>query len=406
MASGQAKRLWPVKVVYVLTTSANAPLLRFIVVFYESCGLSPAHIGVLQVLCGITTFAGAIFWSALCDKTGRYKEILCCCYAIAVGFLAMLYLWSGNVVLIFIFSCLGFFFRSVDTGVFDAITLRILEDNKEGYGQQRLWGAVGWGGMSLVTGRMLDVTGTKAFMFYTYASLIAAMIFVLLAFFEFPEKRKERIELKAALRVFTMPSHVWFFLNLIVYGAAMQMVETFLFIYLLQDFEPAATNFLLGGTVAVMCLFELPVFYYSKWILQRWSTTSVLSLCHAILALRCVLYSFIPGDKVLLVLIIEPLHGITFAAMWAASVEHAYRHAPKGLEAVSQSIVASVYRQCGGVAGNLAWGYIIVTEGYRRTYLLDAAMIAGWGVIWALGKRVFFSNAGDQDAESRRALLS
>lgn len=124
---------------------------------------------------------------------------------------------------------------------------------------------------------------------------------------------------------------VWFFLNLIVYGSCMAMVETFLFVYLEREFVPPADKTLLGLSVAVMCVFELPVFFYFERVLEVLSERTVLNLCHVVFALRCLLYVLLPRGNVWTVLLVEPLHGITFAAMWTASVHYAQNHAPRGI---------------------------------------------------------------------------
>lgn len=45
---------------------------------------------------------------------------------------------------------------------------RLSYKSKEGYGKQRLWGAVAWGGMSLLCGMMIDVGGLEMVFTYTW----------------------------------------------------------------------------------------------------------------------------------------------------------------------------------------------------------------------------------------------
>merc|ERR1719436_1593125 len=104
----------------------------------------------------------------------------------------------------------------------------------------------------------------------------------------------------------------------------MALVETFLFIFLLRDFT-GTSKFLLGSTVAIMCLFELPVFYYVDRLFTRVQLTTLLSCCHCVFALRCLLYVIIPRNIPSLVLLVEPLHGLTFGMMWATAVEYGKR---------------------------------------------------------------------------------
>merc|ERR1719464_327940 len=120
----------------------------------------------------------------------------------------------------------------------------------------------------------------------------------------------------------------WFFLNLFMYGVAMCLIENFLFVYMVKEFD-GVSKMMLGASTTVMCIFEIPVF---KW-LGPWievtrgdrAFTSVLLTCSIITAMRCVLYALMPPSMAWLVLVIGILQGFSFAAMWTASMEYAKR---------------------------------------------------------------------------------
>merc|ERR1712079_682111 len=57
------------------------------------------------------------------------------------------------------------------------------------YGQQRLWGAAGWGGASLLGGALMDFIGVT-FMFATCSILFAVMALVIAT--QFPSKHSRR----------------------------------------------------------------------------------------------------------------------------------------------------------------------------------------------------------------------
>merc|ERR1740121_722150 len=122
----------------------------------------------------------------------------------------------------------------------------------------------------------------------------------------------------------------WSFANLFIYGICTCLIENFLFVYLVQEFDNVS-NFILGSSVTVMCIFEIPVFkYVGPWLerqpqgSQR-AITITLVLCLIIQALRCWLYAIMPRDMAWLVLVIGVLQGVTFAAMWVAAMEYAKR---------------------------------------------------------------------------------
>ena len=67
----------------------------------------------------------------------------------------------------------------------------------------------------------------------------------------------------------------------------MAFVESFLFIYMKVVYD--ANQTLMGLCVFVMTIFELPVFYYSKWLLDNVGIRGLLTLAHLLYATRVVL---------------------------------------------------------------------------------------------------------------------
>merc|ERR1719282_496552 len=116
----------------------------------------------------------------------------------------------------------------------------------------------------------------------------------------------------------------WSFANLFIYGIGTCLIENFLFVYLVQkkpgSEEPVfegVTNFLLGASVTVMCIFEIPVFkYVGPWLENykgQGAITMTLVFCQLVQALRCWLYAIMPTNMAWLVLVIGALQGVTFA---------------------------------------------------------------------------------------------
>lgn len=183
---------------------------------------------------------------------------------------------------------------------------------------------------------------------------------------------------------------LWFFANLIVYGLAMSVVESFLLVFLNEDFNDTP-KVLLGASTTVMCLFEVPVFRYidSLWAERKERLTSVLMACKLVLAFRCFCYTLLPASNPWLVLLIEPLHGFTFAAMWSATVEYGQRIAPPGCVARMQALVNGIYYQIAMGIGTAMWGPLVMQPpgglGFQNCFRLDAAGIILWGLIWQAG---------------------
>lgn len=407
-----ATPLWTLKATQLLIFGANVSLARYVVVFYDALGFSRRLMGVLLVVFPLASFCGAMFWSAFVDRTGEYKGTLI--GTSVAGVIIVLFIWLVAKRITFpvlaALTALHGFFAAPSGPIVDALCLKVLAErgpSDEGYGDQRLWSAIGWGLMALVCGRLVDVFGTSA-IFFSYATLVMANVFIIGTWM--PASATSSAKATARAGGASSPAAsaaegtagtswrdilgrfdaVWLLANLVVYGALMALVENYLNVFLLQDFV-GCPKVLLGAATAVMCLFEIPVFKLIGrcWTEDRSSLIAVLTAAEVLLAVRCVLYAVLPRSRPWLVLLVEPLHGFTFAAMWCASVEFARRIAPAGAEAKMQALANGLFYNVSFAAGSLLWGFLVQHPpagfGFTASFWLDAACILGWLAFWRAG---------------------
>ncbi|CAE7432690.1 malA [Symbiodinium microadriaticum] len=384
----------------LLCIGANSSLFRFIAVFYHELGLSNWQIGILQTLHPWMTFLGSLVWAAICDATGAYKPILL--VSNFCGALVMCSLQAaseGQFTRVCASVALGSFMLSARAGLLDALTLKVVEEyrsraagaeggNVPSYGQQRLWGSAGFGLFALLSGCAMGRIGSSG-MFLIF--LFCLLMTVVLVLTQLPARGTRAEPPPAASQD---PGSLcrfdvwWFFSNLLVYGAHMALVESFLFVYLSADFVGASKQ-LLGASVSVMCIFEVPVYLLIQRLIDRFPLTLLLSCCHVIFAFRVFAYSILPEDRPYFVLFIEPLHGATMAAMWACSVELGRRLAPEGARARMQALVAGIYYRVASGAGSLLWGHLTqqppLGYGFQAMYRLASVTILSWCIIWNVG---------------------
>uniref|UniRef100_A0A0G4HBK1 Major facilitator superfamily associated domain-containing protein n=1 Tax=Chromera velia CCMP2878 TaxID=1169474 RepID=A0A0G4HBK1_9ALVE len=185
---------------------------------------------------------------------------------------------------------------------------------------------------------------------------------------------------------------VWLCLNMIIFGCAMALVEQFLFIYLLHEFRDADDT-LLGVVILTMTIFEIPMFYFEDNLMRALGHRGVLTLAHLTYAIRLVYYTAIPRSNGWLVLVVEPFHGVTYAAMWSASVRYGQMLAPKGKEATVQGLVSGTYTGLGMGLGSLWGGMLWDRFGPNWTFRVTAVAVVGWSLIFNL----FFNCGRERD---------
>lgn len=397
--SPRAIPLWTLKAYNFLGTAAWACLFRLIGVYYNYIGLTGEQVGYITFWRKCFNFFGALFWGRICDYLGDYKRVLLGCSVVSTALNMCLTLSFVQSRFVFVFSlicCGAFVGGGASASIIDALCNTVLRDSgdKETYGNQRLWAALAAALVCASVGKLVDLYGI-IIMFGGFSMFTLLSILIMCRYL--PNSMGTRETRNAQRQGFAMRNWLrfevlWFFANLLIYGICMSLVETFLFIYVLRDFQNAP-KFLVGLMVTLMCGFEVPVFKYFHVVAggpsPLMSLKTVLSVCHIILAVRCILYAAIPAQHPWLVLFIEPLHGITFAAMWAASVTYGKILARPGEETLMQVFINGFYYQLANGFGSLIWGSLSDISAYnmdfRHCFALDGFLTLLWSLIWGSG---------------------
>jgi len=384
---------WVLKAIQLFNSCSMACIWTFRSVYLAALGLSPMEIGIVSMIHPITQLSGMVLFAVIIDFMQNFKVVLVATNvigAIAVGFFVA---YARHLEFVYVVALFGTysFLLSTSTGVMDALCLKVLEENKqrkEFYGDQRLWFSFGMGGMSLLLSALMGPLGADVlfYMFFIMQGILIAIICIYM-----PASKHRRLptstrggfsKLKPLLRFDVL----WFFGNLLVYGFAMSLIELYTFLFVLSDFD-GAPCMILGCMMAVMVLFEIPVFHYIGPLLERSlaSINGVLAFCHVVLAIRCLLYCLMPRTQPWLVLLVEPLHGITFAAMWSVTVAYGKALAPPGMETTMQAILSGIYNCAGFSIGGLVWAKIVTDIGFKGSYMANSFMTMTWLALWSLG---------------------
>ncbi|CAK0889114.1 unnamed protein product [Prorocentrum cordatum] len=366
-------------------------------------------VGFMQLCVPWITFLSSLGWAALCDRLGEYKRVLVVSNSVGAAAICCLLLGPVHTHFAGVCACMfaGSAFLASRTGVVDALTLRVVRDYEEAraqgrseaaggelpsYGPQRLWGAAGYGIFGLLSGVGADAFGDGA-MFVLFGACLATTVLIVAS--QLPSRGAVK---PAGARAAGSQSPgggprsrfrmAWFFANLVVYGMHTSLIESFLFVYASRDF-PGASRGLLGASVAIMCVSELPVFFYDRRFLDRFCVTSLLTSCELVLAMELLAYSAVPRGAPWLILLIAPLHGVTMAAAWSCSVEFGRQLAPPGAEARVQALVSGVYYRVAQGLGACAWGVLTRPPpagcGFSAMYAAAGGTILLWAVVWNAG---------------------
>jgi PPP family 3-phenylpropionic acid transporter len=161
------------------------------------------------------------------------------------------------------------------------------------------------------------------------------------------------------------------------------VIHSFLFLYL-NDLEASKT--LMGLSLMVATISELPILYFSDRLLNRFGATRMIIFSMSFLVLRLFAYSFIRIP--FLVLIIQLLHGPTYSMMWVSGVSYAAKNAPRGMGATAQGLFSGVLLGLSAAVGAFIGGFLYEDIGPVAMFrLIGFFVLMGIALFLLVGKR-------------------
>lgn len=386
--------------------------------------LSPTEIGLaLAAQTFLATALGAV-GGALADSQEQQRPGSGRACVVAIGivlgsacFLAHSF-WSSYAWWHVILQCGFAVATALVFPVVDGMTIDYLKDYSDSdYGKERLYGAVTWAVTHFVLALMLDVWGFGCL--YPMAIVATALILTTvycyarvspdlvpgrlhkrmsdvitpddnvnedLARLDDSNDEQETIESRISstqlLRFILIHSFsaAAFLFCLFCLSGGQVIVDSLVFLF----FEFLGSSYtLMGFTVLLTVAFEIPIFRIAGQLLERCGgPNGLLLLAAACYITRVIGYSFIPPGHTAWVLLLEPLHGVTYACAQTAMVEFVARILPDGYEATGQGLVG-VFKGAGSVLGLLLGGWAEQTVGPRIMYRVSAGVVSMGCVVFS-----------------------
>ena len=225
----------------------------------------------------------------------------------------------------------------------DALTYSHLGDERGKWGNQRVWGTIGFALFGVTSGFVMDaVSEKKADIDYTWSFVLFILHSLLAAAAIYRYRTGSDVRCSKAMQklrqLLSMPEVLALLILLFAFGMFTGVIETFLFWHLQNLGGP---QLLLGLCMVMSCLPEIFIMFILGWIIERFGEILCLySVCFAYVA-RFLGYSFLKEPW--LVLLIEPLHGFTYGIMFGAATSYGSRLTPEGMHGTVQAIITSMH---------------------------------------------------------------
>jgi MFS transporter, PPP family, 3-phenylpropionic acid transporter len=360
---------------YFLFFGALCFLMPFLALYYQEIGFSGTQIGLLTGVAPLITLVGAPFWTGLADSTRRHKLIMAMTI-VAVIITSLLVSISNQFYILFALVVVFAFFGAPIVSFADTATMNMLGKDKDRYGKIRLWGAVGWGGVAILAGAIIERFG-MAWPFYGYAIGMSLTLLTILAL-KFPQQVSVT-PFWDGMRSLITSKHWMFFLGMVLLsGLGMATINSYLFIYM-ESLGMSKTT--MGLALTISTLSEIPVMFFASQLLRKFSPRGLLILALAVIGVRLLGYAF--SVAAWQVLLIQLMHGFTFPIIWVAGVSYADKTAPTGLTASAQGMFGSTLMGFGAALGGLTGGLLLQQFSPSEMYLIVGLfLLGGAGFFW------------------------
>ncbi|MFT3766457.1 MAG: MFS transporter [Minicystis sp.] len=337
----------------------------------EARGISGLAMGAISALVPALGIIGPPLIGVLADALGLRGSVLrvaCAgaCLSMAALALAGAGLWplSFGVVLAAVF--LHGVFRSPMVMLADVVTMERAPAAGTTYGKVRLWGSVGFLAAALATGRAVDPAAPSALPL----TIAGALLITAVAAWTLPAKPGARRlpVLPEARGLLAAPDFAVF---LVVSLLAQIAHAAYDLCFSLHLADLGASGARIGVMWAAGVVFEVALMTFGERLLARFAAPSLLAFALFGAALRWVILARV--GSLTLLLAFQPLHALSFALWWVASLAYLKVRAPAHALATAQGLFTAS-TAIGSVAGMLAWGAMYRRSGGSTVFTVAAAV--------------------------------
>ena len=345
--------------------------------FLQDRGFSAWDIGVLVSQTQLMRLFAPNLWGWVADRTHARLAVIRLTSLLAVLSFALLYWVQGFVPHLLVIGLMAFFW-SASLPLAESMTFDHLREQPARYSRIRLWGSVGFIVTVLGIGALLDHAPLGTLLPSILVLLGGVLLCALAVPDVAPRAHAENPSVRSILRQPRVRAILGSsFCMAMAHGA----YYVFYSIFLTQHGYSKA---MVGGLWSLGVIAEIGVFLLMPRWLPRLGLRRVLLACYLAAALRFVLIGM--GVEVLLLLLLaQVLHGLTFGAHHAASIAAIHRWFPGRAQARGQALYSSLSFGAGGLVGGVLSGWSWDHLGGGVTFalsgsfaLLGAALVAGW----------------------------
>nr|WP_248926280.1 MFS transporter [Paenibacillus hamazuiensis] len=364
---------------YAFIYMVNAVYGTFIPVYFNDIGLSKSQIGVLLSLGPLVAILAQPVWGAVGDRAPTKNRVLQT-LIVGTGISALFFPISDRFGYLLLVICIFTFFQTSIFAISDAIALEEVEKRRTwSFGMIRMGGTIGFAVMSLVFG---IVAKTHLGLMFWVLALVMAVSFALML--RFPKIAGYQ-SVGPKMQVWVLFKHKQLMLYMSI-SFGLQVTLGFFYSFFPVYFkELGADSVLLGWSMVISSLSEIPFLLYSKKLFERVPIRTIFLVAGAATFFRWLLYYFVHDP--LVVLPVQLLHGLILIVITVTMATYISKEVPKELRASGQTLNGLLNLGVARIIGSFLGGVASDWVGMRTVFLYNSFIALACVVVFAIVSR-------------------
>ena len=359
---------------YFAFVGAFAP---FFSLYLQRRDFSPIEIAVLLGISPTLRILVPFFWAWLADHWGQKHKLLCILALISPAIFAFMIAKGSFFSVAGVLIVWGLLWSGI-LPIAEALCVEALGEEMSVYGRVRVWGSIGF--ILVVVGggylfEWIDVL-------YLDWIICGLLICVLCAILMLPRDASEAFHSKESdkpVRLYTDERVIALLLCFFVMQFAHGAYNAFFSIFVV---EQGHANSIVGWLWAIAVIAEIFIFLWMPRLFKRFSINDFFLFCFVIAAIRFLLV-FIAYDSLLILVLAQIMHAITFGMFHVAGIAATNRLFAGEHRSRGQALYSSVGFGAGGASGTFASGFVWETWGGAATFGMSAvAALLGVGLMF------------------------
>lgn len=341
---------------YFVYFASGSGFMVFRNAYLDEIGLTGFEMGLIGLLIPVCGVVSQPIWGMVGDWGGLQKEILLA--GVGVTGVAILAYPLGPVVGVLTLAGATIVFAVFRAPIRPVANSLVLSTGTD-YGQVRAFGSLAFGVSSVGFGVLVSQFGTPV-VFYLYTLGMAAVAVILLRLPVETPPPTQRIGIKA-VRLTRQPDFAALLVAAFLLGLAIPSGSAYLSVYMRAI---GASDTVTGAAFAAKTMGEIGVFLLAYRIDRSYRSFLVAGcLCHAF---TYAVYATVTIP--VLILGIQLVLGVGYAAAFLAMVNLAHRLAPTALQSTAQTFLSGIGIAGGAGIGHVVAGHLMDVVGVQAMY--------------------------------------